>query len=480
MLAISVELLHATFRGDPNGTANTGQLSMGEWPPSPMRLFAALVAADGTRENCWATDGSELDWFEQLPPPTIYAESLPIRLHRALLPRYVVQHGKTGLAKGKNGLSFQQEYISRTSTLVRPGVRVSPRNPSIVYHWAVGIPDTSTFIALRRRAARIGYLGTSDSPVRVQVSGDAYSIEDKTNAFVPDDRGDVFINIAKSGDLEILDRIYDQWKEHGPSISRSQFPALGQEVRYRSPTPIESTDQGKVVAWLRLSPAISGRRISVITHLFKQSVLSQYQQLFGEPPQVLHGHGFHGKGYETARYMALSDVGYPRSRGRIHGMALWMPPKSSPMDCARSRDAAFAVRQLTGKAINVSVEPHIEPHRDGDRPLAANSRRWCGPSQEWVTAFPAIHERYQTVDLNEVSRWCRHAGLPEPIDFRSSRAPLVTGAVDLAPVEVNRPNRPVLPYSHIWIRFAHPISGPIVIGSGRQRGFGLCIPLSKG
>ena len=64
MLAISVELLHGTFRGDPNGTANTGRLTRGEWPPSPARLFAALVAADGTRQKCRVTDGAELAWFE--------------------------------------------------------------------------------------------------------------------------------------------------------------------------------------------------------------------------------------------------------------------------------------------------------------------------------------------------------------------------------------------------------------------------------
>ena len=64
MLAISVELLHGTFRGDPDGTANTGQLTRGEWPPSPTRLFAALVAADGTRDRCRVTDGAELAWFE--------------------------------------------------------------------------------------------------------------------------------------------------------------------------------------------------------------------------------------------------------------------------------------------------------------------------------------------------------------------------------------------------------------------------------
>ena len=74
-------------------------------------------------------------------------------------------------------------------------------------------------------------------------------------------------------------------------------------------------------------------------------------------------------------------------------------------------------------------------------------------------------------------RWCRHAGLPEPGAFRSARTPLVAGAIDLAPVEVNRSNRPAMPYSHIELWFAQVVPGPVVIGSGRQRGFGLCVPV---
>ena len=90
---------------------------------------------------------------------------------------------------------------------------------------------------------------------------------------------------------------------------------------------------------------------------------------------------------------------------------------------------------------------------------------------------PAIHERRRPLDLAEVRLWCQHARLPEPVAFRSARTPLVAGALDLAPVEVNRPGRPGLPYSHVELCFAEPVAGPVVIGAGRQRGFGLCVPV---
>lgn len=464
MFSVSVELLHGVFRGDAEGTANTGRPAAPEWPPAPFRLFAAFVAADGTGDRCAVTDGSELEWFERLPPPVIHADLDPWL--EELQPRYVVEH------RGNAVKNTHQEYVGRKATLVRPGIRVAPRDPRLVYSWEVERPPEKTLDALRLRAARIGYLGASDSPVRVRVRVDDAALDMPGSAFVPDSGGTLTINVPKTGDLGVLDRMYEAWVEYGADIGRSQFPALRHEAAYRDPDAESSPANGDVVAWLRLTPAVSGRRVAAVTALFKEAVLSQYQRIFGDPPAVLHGHGFTDKGYELARFLALPDVGFAYSRGRIHGLALWMPPGSDPIESRQARGAARSVRRLTGGVVEVSVEP-----REGNRPAAIQTRRWLGPSRDWATAFPAIHERRRRLDLAEISRWCRHAGLPEPIAFRAARTPLVRGAVDLAPVEVNRPGRPGLPYCHVALRFAEPVRGPVVIGSGRQRGFGLCVPL---
>ena len=462
MLAIAVEFLHGTFRGDPHGTANTGRLLQGEWPPSPARLFAALVAADGTRDACRHTDGSELQWLERLSAPTIHASAKCH--HQQLQNRFVVKH------HGSAERSVHQEYVGRRGVLTRPGVRVALSDPRVVYLWErVEPPSEAVVDALRRRAARVGYLGSSDSPARLSVHT---RMPDATSdAFVPDERGDTAIGVTKEGHLDLLDRLFDEWCEHGASVARVQFPALKQEQRYRSPGSTAPTDQGEVVAWLRLGSPISGRRITALVGLFKAAILRQYENIHGEPHPMLHGHGFGTEGYEIARYLALPDVGFKWSRGRVHGLALWLPPGSDPIVRRKARDAALAVRRLAGNGLNVAVAL-----REGDeeRPLATKPQRWRRASTLWATAFPAIHERRRPLDLPEVARWCRHAGLPAPIAFRSARTPLVPGALDLAPVEVNRPGKPKLPYGHVEIRFAEPVPGPVVIGHGRQRGFGLC------
>lgn len=423
-----------------------------------------MVAADGTGNRCRVTDGSELEWFEQLPAPVIHAHAQP--WHQVLRPRYVVMH------KRAPEKATHQEYLARKGAMVRPGVRVSPRHPHVIYSWDTEFP-AAMVDALRRRAARIGYLGAADSPVRVRVDTKIPESAVSGEAFRPDSVGDVEISVPETGDVQLLDAMYDRWSERGAAVAKAQFPALRHQAPYRSPAAAVADDAGTVAAWLILGTAVSGRRVTTVTTLFKQAVLSRHQRIHGEPPPVLHGHGFSRNGYELARFLALPDVGYPRSRGRIHGLALWMPPGCGSDVIQRVRDAAFAVRRLTGGGMDVSVYP-----RDGEiRPIAANPARWNRRSRSWVTAFPAIHERRGVLDLEAVAWWCTHAGLPVPIRFRSARAPLAPGAVDLAPVETNRPGKPGLPYSHVQLWFEEPVVGPVVIGAGRQRGFGLCVPV---
>ncbi len=478
MLAISVEFLHGTFRADPGGTANTGGLLRGEWPPAPARLLAAMVASDGTRDRCRVTDGTELEWLERLPAPLIRADGSPS--HQTLRPRYVVRAEASYTRRKKRGekpkTAAHLEYVGRAGAEVRPGVRVTPRDPRVVYVWDA-VPAREIVRALRRRAARIGYLGTADSPVRVRVHTAITESALPAGLFLPHLEGDVEICVPQKGDVRRWDRMYDDWLERGPSVSRAQFPALRHEARYRSPNaPEAQVDRGKVVAWLRLDAAVSGRRVSTMTTLFKKAVLAAHQRLYGEPPPILHGHGFARRGYDLARFLALPDVGNRWSRGRIHGLALWVPPGCDRATELRTRDAANSIDEIWGGGVTVKVTPWAGEKR----PVAATPWRWTREARCWTTAFPAVHERRVPLDLEEVSRWCAHAGLPRPVAFRSSRGPLVPGAIDLAPVEINRPGRPGFPYSHLELWFAEPVKGPVVVGAARQRGLGLCTDVRDG
>lgn len=471
MLAITVELLLGTYRADPDGLAHTGQLQRGEWPPAPLRLLAALVAGDGTRDRCRHTTGEELAFLEAAPPPVIYASGLGEAHHQPLLGRFVVTQAN-GAVKGKS----HQEYQGRAGAEVRPGVRVSPRFPVVTFVWDVE-PADEILAGLQARAARIGYLGTSDSPVAVTV-GRVPPADPSGVAFEPDEDGELTIGVPRPGVVAAMDAHYDRWVEQGPSVHRSQSPGLRRLARYRNPgAEVLADELQPTVLWLGLDRPISGRRISAVTGAFKAAVLDHHQRAVGEPPPVLHGHvAFSPEGYSLAWFLAMPDVGHANARGHIHGLALVLPVGTSETVVAGCRTALYNLTELHGPGFARGVRIWSgEP-----RPIAANPARWVGrKATRFATAFPALHERRGVeLTVEEVGRWCQHAGLPVPVAVRSSRGPLVAGGVDLVPAEVNRPGRPPHPYSHLELEFAEPVDGLVVIGAGRQRGFGLCVPLN--
>ena len=479
MLAISVEFLHGTYRADPDGGATTGRAELGEWPPSVARLLAAFVAADGMGDDCRITNGTELEFLERLGAPVIHAEPQPV--HQPLHPRYVVLAAGPVRKIGKDYPSGHQEYPARTGALVRPGVRIALRHPIVHYVWQDADPSDS-LEALRLRAARIGYLGCADSPVRVRVKE---TLEDdcaeSLHAFCPDPAGTRMVSVPRPGrHLSALQAAYDAWQEHGAATARSQFPALRNLVAYTGPEDVSDMHEaGRVVAWLRFNQSVPGRRIGDVTAALKAAAMSRYQRLYGDPiPRVLHGHGYEDSGYEIARYLALPNVGFDRSGGQIHGAAVWLPRVCDETTVERAQAAARSIELLQTAALRVGVAPW----QGEDRPRSATPRRWQQRSEAWATAVPAIHERFGKLDLPELRRWCRHAGLPEPVWFLSARVPLVPGALALHPTEVNRraphATEAARPYSHIKVRFAEAVRGPIVIGGGRSRGFGLCVPIN--
>lgn len=478
MLVATVELLLGTYRADPDGAAHTGQLEHGEWPPAPSRLFDALVAADGTRGRCRHTDGSELEFLENAGAPLIDA-GLEVH-HEPLLPRFVAtwSHRFDQDPKSREVMAHQ-EYLGRRGSEVRPGVRLSPKSRMVRYLWDAEVSEAH-LRSLRLRAARIGYLGCSDSPVRVRVEVTQDDVRpEEARLFAPDPGGAVPIGVPSPGRLAALDTAFDEWSADGRSrsVGRYQFPMLVTKVRYRPPRGAAGAwAAGCIVASLVLRPAVSGRHVSAVAEAFKAAVLDRYPAGRSELPAVLHGHGFEQTGYDLARFLALPDTGHAHASGRIHGVALWLPPDVDDAVVAVARDTVRSITELAGRGFRVRTETWNRQRR----PDAARPRRWRGPSRRWATVFPAVHERHGSLSLEEIRRWCSHAGVPEPAEFRHSRTPLMAGAVSLVPSEVHRPGRPRRPYSHVELVFAEPVWGPIVIGSGRQRALGLCAPLDDG
>ncbi len=455
-----------------------GKARRGEWPPSPARLLAAFIAADGTRDRVTATTGIELERLSAATPPTIHADVLPCvdeQLHSRIGDRFVVA------ADRKRGAV--QEFPGKTATLKRSAVRVAPRHGTVRFLYDLDVTHEE-LAALRYRAARIGYLGCSDSPVRVSVFDAGVAPDARLSVLKPDIEGSLRVNTHRSGDVARWDTVYDQ--QLIGTTQRAHYWGLQHRTRYRLPgvDPEPGKDTGHVV-WLRFDRVLSGRQVVLVTHGLKDAVMSQYGRMHGRSlvPDVLHGHR-RGRGFNLVRFLALPNVGHQHSDGKIHGAAVWVPPGVVPSELARIRRAAGAVSWFRMGAMRIGVEGFYNGPTSSRR-WATSPYRWRHrpdrPTEEqyWATAFPAVLERYGAVTPTAMNRMCANAGLPSVLSYHESRVPLIPGGVRLAPSETLRPghsgNRP---YSHFAVRFAEPVSGPVVFGAGRSYGLGLCAPVT--
>lgn len=473
MLVITAELLHGTIRASSaDDVSLTGQGGGAEWPPSPARLFSALVAADGTGPRCRVTDGAELRLLESARPPVIGADPVDLVEVTDLRERFVV------LNVNSAGHTVH-EYPLRDARAVRSGARVAPRTPTITYEWSDLEVTDASLEALRRRAGRVGYLGCADSPVRLHVA--LTPPAGTTAQWVPDEAaGSTLLPVPFVGFVDVLDEMYRQFCE-GRLVRRTLFPS--RLARYRPPGRTTSISQRRTV-WLRFASAVPGRRVIDVTEALRAALLERYVPVDGDGadedpggvPRVLHGHGFTGTGYETACYLALADVGFPYSRGRIHGAAVVLPAGAPAPLAAGVRLALAGIRVLERPGV---FRTRVALHAGEPRPIAADPTRWEGPAHRWVSVFPVVHERHRRggPNIDDVASWCRHAGMPAPVAFRASRVPLVRGALSLMPHEVSRPGRARAPYSHLEVEFGSPVKGPFVLGRGRQFGLGLMVPV---
>jgi CRISPR-associated protein Csb2 len=469
MLAIEVEFLHGAFHAAAaDDVALTGLTGRSEWPPSPARLYSALVSGGGTGGG-GTMDVAGLRLLEEAAP-----------IIRAVGPsgvqRVELEHRFAAIDESDEG--SVQNYPGRVAQVVRPGIRLSLADPRVRFEWPNAHPSPTEIAELRHRAGRVGYLGCADSPVRLRVTTEEARGE-SLPVWRPDDTGAEVLPVPYPGFLDALDAAFTAWSQGMPR-RRAWVP--NRLARYRSPEdppPAGKAERAQTV-WLRFDRPIGGRLVVTVAETLRDAILTRYEeQVAGSRervPAVLHGHFEEtGKGFHHAYWVPLPHVGFPHADGRIHGACIWLPPDTPAEIVEGVRRVAFGLGRLVRPPVfDVGVAVF-----DGTRyPWAANPARWVGPSRTWTSVFPVVHERHakKGPTLADVAEWCRHAGLPDPVWFRSARVPLLEGGVSLAPAEVFRPGREQHPYSHVEVGFAEPVTGPVVLGRHRHFGLGLMAP----
>jgi CRISPR-associated protein Csb2 len=479
-----------------------------EWPPHPDRVFQALVAAWG-ETGCGAEGRAALAWLENAglpsvtaPPPGAESGVEP----GACPPTYVPVNDVEGPERG----AYRDAHhallpAGRTKKDRRfPSMLVGQHTCAVV--WPQASPPDQVRAALEALCRATTSIGHSRSLVRAWTT-----VEDMPPTWVPTQPGErprgpvTFLRVPTAGRLEELVEAY------GDGGKTWQRPPTAQWHAFRRADDDAGAAVGPFDPRLIVLRVVGGdrptlRQTLAFTVALRGALLPKADEA---ARRLVSGHEPDGTpiaGTHVA-YLPLADVGHGHADGHLMGLALALPRDANP---AQEQGVVRALALLldvntehikltAGHAgcVHVAVEDRPAPPR-GLRP-----ETWTAPSNTWATVTPLVLDRlppkrcgdpaqakrssqewdaYQQWVGGQVRLACQDQGLPHPVSVEFGPVSRFSGAPparDMAPVR-RKPDGAKRWHVHVVIKFATLVAGPLVLGAGRYRGYGLCRPLRQG
>jgi CRISPR-associated protein Csb2 len=118
--------------------------------------------------------------------------------------------------------------------------------------------------------------------------------------------------------------------------------------------------------------------------------------------------------------------------------------------------------------------------------------RYARPARRWGTVLPAALDRHPKDRIGHelasiIFAACTNIGLPreavDGLDVEIHKHAPVRGGPSAPetrkalPMDSTYRNKPIV---HLVLTFREPVRGPMILGAGRFRGLGLCLPLDGG
>ena len=211
------------------------------------------------------------------------------------------------------------------------------------------------------------------------------------------------------------------------------------------------------------------------------------------PPEWFSGHRQDGR--RTAKpHLALTPlpfVGAEHGDGRIMGLALILPRGLDPQEAGQCLEPILRcpetglprddLRLFAGDWLECGIE--LETRESP--PVNLNPQTWTKAARVWASVTPVVLNRH----FDGEDRWlraaesmkeaCRHIGLPRPREVLLHPVSLVEGVPHARdfPQLTRKRDGGRQSHSHAVLIFDEPVRGPVLLGAGRFRGYGLCRPV---
>lgn len=419
-LVLSVRFLHGRYHGS-------------EWPPSPRRLFLALVYAlyMGRGRLVGISEGEKaLLSLEKMEPPEIYA---PHKEHGC---RYTifVPNNDTDIGKKPEKL--------KTSKVLAPYIADGP----VVYSWKIVADNQDDVETLCRLAKGIPSLGLGIDPVAINGQiADKPTIQNGLLRYIPDDQGESFVQVPTAGLLANAKKRHEMFCTRlGDRYTKPLGITKYRDQGYRTKT-LERTMVGFWISRIESNGGPPLRREvipdSVVPHLIKEA--DRMKDRFVGESVACH-----------VKTMLLPSIGSEHADARVRRIAFLTPLSMS----AR-------IRNLDRRTLDVEGNTYqLESLGDDDPVLNVYKQ----PSKFFGSVTP--------VKIGNVKRHQAPGVLSGMLKNEIGSNATFVRIKD----EPHWGTKNVAEQDEVFteLEFGSKISGPFMVGYGQEQGYGLHAPIT--
>jgi CRISPR-associated protein Csb2 len=476
-LLIHVNLLHPLWHGS------------GDWPPSPFRLFQAMVA--GTFGGRWAAEdvsareqrSQAFEWLERQQPPDIVAPPKSLCQH---ITSYVPNNDLDAVG----GDPRRVEDI-RAEKVIAPIRLEGSQTLLYAWHFETGETEARLLCELAERLHTFGR-GVDPAWARAEVldreSAESVLVAGGSVARPAGTSGGNLLPCPVEGSLQSL------IARHLGTAARLSRDRTGKKILFRQPPKAHYRHVGydRLAVCLlfeirrqedldRYAPVPQGKA-SVLTEAVRDEVarrLTSVAQRFGPlAERFVIGRGAGPADRDRRiRIVPLPTIGHPYASPSIRRVVVEVPP-DCPLAADDVRWACLGLQLPEG----LSAGPSVLLATERDDMLEHYG--WDEAYMRWrsVTpvALPVVPTRARTgMERSLAEARCagafvnalRHAGVTAPVaEIRIQREPFhVRGAA----ADAFEPSRFGGRLRHVEVAFQSPVRGPLVLGDGRFVGLGI-------
>lgn len=470
----------------------TGQYHGQEWPPSPARLFQALLAGSmaGWRRTTWSDqDENALLWLEGAGPPEIihpYAQRG--KTYSLSVPNNNMDIIWKAWANGGKAPKSEEEL--RILKDVTPHVIEHDADslPTVRYVWDIADADE----AHARRVAVLArsLLALGHGIDMVAGAGEIVSCESVCS--MPGERicpvaegngGGTFMRVPAPGFLRDLQDTYRRFcgRIEGQIVNTAIRPTKYGEARYRS--TVEPPGRG--CSAYRLDDGAGGTvsvrwKECMVVAAWMRHATGVFMRQQGRDgawvDSYILGHTTKDNLGLRLSYVPLPSIGHPNADGAIRRVLVVEPPGFG----AESKLIGWGMlgAQLTAEGATSSYAATLAEPEPDDGVIA----RYLRESDTWLTVTPMVlHGRVSLrgrLNVNKVDKLILQAlhgaGLNPSIieEMWFQRAPLWRGCGDATSIDVPE-HLKQWPRFHVGVKLRRSVRGPIIAGIGRHYGIGV-------